>query len=115
MNTLHLNLKRKWFDMILARIKPEEYRALTEYWEKRLVEFITDQYTEWKDYDTITFSNGYSKDRDQFVIELKAIEIRTGHKEWGAEEGQEYFVLSLGNIISKRIQNRPEWIHGIQK
>lgn len=99
MNTLHLNLKKKWFDMIRSGEKKEEYREVTSYWETRLVNFIFDQLFEWKDFDSITFSNGYSKDRRQFEIELCGIYIREGKTEWGAEKGKEYFVLELGNII----------------
>ena len=29
MKTLHLNLKKQWFDMILSGEKKEEYRELT--------------------------------------------------------------------------------------
>lgn len=99
LKTLHLNLKKKWFDMIFARIKKEEYRDLTSYWETRLANFIFDQLVEWKDFDSITFSNGYAKNRRQFEIELCGIDIREGNPEWGAEKGKEYFVLELGNII----------------
>lgn len=99
MKILHLNLRKKWFEMILAKIKPEEYRELTAYWEVRFCNFITDQLQEFKDYNTVIFSNGYAKDRPQFAIELKGITIREGKSEWGAEEGKEYFVLELGDII----------------
>jgi len=93
MNTLHLNLHGKWFDMVLSGEKPDEYRALTEYWVKRLIdwseypkeqkddtknfaediiydltvnkhpfdEVLKGYFAKEKHYDTITFSNGYSK------------------------------------------------------
>ena len=31
---LHLNLKKKWFDMILSGIKTDEYREMSPYWER---------------------------------------------------------------------------------
>ena len=34
--TLHLNLKRKWFDMTESGTKLEDYRELTNYWFWRL-------------------------------------------------------------------------------
>ncbi len=37
MKTLHLSLKKEWFDMILCRKKPYEYRNLKTYWFKRLI------------------------------------------------------------------------------
>lgn len=54
----------------------------------------------FKDINKITFSNGYSKNRRQFVIELLSIRIDFGKSEWGANSNQKYFVLQLGNIIS---------------
>jgi hypothetical protein len=94
MKTLHLNLKRKWFDMIKSGVKKEEYRELSDYWKVRMRKVRAENV------QTITFSNGYAKDRDQFVIELKYIAIRGGLKEWGAEKGKVYFCLHLGNIIN---------------
>ena len=95
MKTLHLNLKRKWFDMILSGEKKEEYRELSDYWKFRF-EHLKSLDTPTK---TITFSNGYRKDRDQFVIKLKSIWIAKGKEKWGAEPDKLYFVLKLGEII----------------
>lgn len=39
MKTLHLTLKKKWFDMTESGEKPEEYREIKEYWVRRLVDF----------------------------------------------------------------------------
>lgn len=42
--TLHLSLKRKWYGMIASGEKPDEYREITPYWIKRLVdERLTDR------------------------------------------------------------------------
>ena len=94
MKTLHLNLHRKWFDMIRSGEKKEEYREMSDYWKTRM------RNVRKHGVKTITFSNGYAKDRDQFVIDLKYISIRTGLKEWGAEPGEVYFVLHLGENIN---------------
>ena len=127
MKTLHLVLTRKWFDMILANIKKEEYRKLTNYWLRRLtghvlVDKIGDSITikpsksdiysalsqnadiinesnDWLKFDSITFSHGYKTDRDQFEIEFKGIEIREGKSEWGAVPGTKYFTLKTGEIL----------------
>lgn len=95
-NTLHLNLKKKWFDMILAGIKMEEYRNLTDYWQIRLKNACE------RDIKTITFSNGYAKDRKQFVIGSWYIKIENGEVEWGAVRDKDYFVIVLGEIIKRR-------------
>lgn len=122
MKTLHLNLKRQWFDMILSGKKKEEYREIKPFWLSRLtdvaknfemyegltndvaVEICEDikcsgeTYHNFNKFDTITFSNGYSKNRRQFEIELKNIEIGVGKKEWGAANGK-CFILNLGKIV----------------
>jgi hypothetical protein len=54
----------------------------------------------FNNFDTITFSNGYAKDRDQFIIECKGIEVRQGNPDWGAEDGTNYFVIKLGKVIT---------------
>lgn len=109
MKTLHLILKKKWFDMILSGDKTEEYRDITPYYESRFIDARLQAVLEvtpaipWKEFDTVTFSHGYSKDRPQFVIELKGIEFAYGNENWGATPHVQYFVLKLGKIIEKRL------------
>ena len=93
MNTLHLTLKKKWFDMILSGEKTEEYRDIKPYYNLRLI---------GREYDSVVFRNGYASNAPQFTIELKNITPSTGKPEWGAEEGKVYFVLSLGKIINRK-------------
>lgn len=97
MNTLHLTLKKKWFDMILSGVKTEEYREIKPYWTNRFYS---------KKYHYITFRNGYATNAPQFTIELKSIITSIGKPEWGAEEGKTYFVLSLGKIINTKNINK---------
>ena len=67
METLHLNLKKQWYDMIGSGEKKEEYRDISDYWARRLfhvdheiesaawVEFIEDlrdpnrRHKDWKE------------------------------------------------------------------
>jgi len=93
MLTLHLNLHRKWFDMILKGDKKEEYRIISEYWLKRLIN------AKKRGVKTITFSNGYSKDRPQFIIEIIDIRIGKGKVKWGADQDDIYIIIYLGKII----------------
>jgi hypothetical protein len=92
--TLHLNLHKKWFDMILGGIKKEEYREMKSYYHQKFLADI-------KNYNTITFSNGYAKNRRQFIIELKGIQSGLGIEKWGAPLGKVVYILRLGNIISR--------------
>ena len=126
MKTLHLNLKKQWFDMILSGEKKEEYRDIKPFYIQRFLDSYFgykveydisglsyllreigdskerfDKNVLYRYYDTITFSNGYSKNRRQFEIELKSIKVDEGKQEWGAEPSVKYFVLKLGEIINK--------------
>lgn len=39
MKNLQMSLKTKWFEKTKARIKKEDYREITPYWEKRLFNY----------------------------------------------------------------------------
>ncbi len=92
-NTLHLTLKKKWFDMIFSGEKKEEYRDIKPYYNLRLL---------GKEYDSVIFRNGYARDAPSLTIELKSIRFGTGNPEWGAVPNRKYFVLYLGKIINTK-------------
>lgn len=102
-NTLHLNLKRKWFDMILSGVKTEEYRDIKPFYDKRFKHLFPQNIsgeTYYPVVDKITFSNGYAKDRPQFVIEIKELlKGRRGYAPWGAEANKEYYLFKLGKVV----------------
>ena len=101
--TFHLNLKKQWFDMIFSGEKIEEYRDLSNYWGKRFESLFSMQDMYGNIYHTITesiiFSNGYSKDRRQFEIEFKGIDIGNGNEKWGANKDKDYYILKLGKVL----------------
>lgn len=108
---LYQPLKAKWYNMIEAGIKTEEYRD-GSYWTKRLCRSKGD--CDWggycavshctkkgvpTNYTHVQFSLGYPKKEDtsrRMTFELKGIEYREGREEWGAEPGKKYFVEVLG-------------------
>ena len=99
---LHLNLKSKWFDMILSGVKKQEYRDISDYWESRFAKIFPKHFKGEMYHpivETIIFSNGYAKDRRQFEIERKGAYRGTGREDWGAEKNRHYFVLQLGNVL----------------
>lgn len=97
-NTLHLNLHRKWFDLIISGVKKEEYREIKPFWSRK---FLLD-----RGYKTITFSNGYSKTRPQFVIEIKEILCGFGNPDFGAPKDKKVFIIKLGDIVSQNNYSR---------
>lgn len=101
---LHLNLIRKWFDMIKSGQKTEEYRELKPYWQKRFKPHshvhIGSTWYPCK-IVKVVFSNGYAKDREQFEARITGMRFNSeGKEEWGAEKGKKYFVLEIEPIAS---------------
>ena len=127
MKTLHLVLKSKWYDMIACGEKKEEYREITPYWANRLLQsstttilgqkywnYVIPKYLQQKasnsnitdlindysvrDFTHVCFHKGYTSQTITFCIEK--IVVETGKEEWGAEQGQHYFVIKLGKEIN---------------
>jgi hypothetical protein len=120
---LQLPLKTKWFEMTKARIKPEDYRDINEYWIKRFIDIsklptwgINDFIREFeyhgnelnfiekygKKFTVNRMTLGYPKSTDtERIIEFEhaGIEIRTGNPEWGAEPNKLYFVIKHGEKL----------------
>lgn len=102
MKTLTLSLKKKWFDLIKAGIKKEEYRETKPFWKKRLRNIVlktnlSTVYEGFKRYDRLVFTLGYPKANDtERRLEFKNPKIRigTGRPEWGAEYGKQYFIIT---------------------
>ena len=98
---LHLNLIRKWFDMI-GNEKTEEYREITTYWSR----VFTNGHIKIKGkcyHPTdvnVRFSNGYAKERPQKTFEIKFLTVGLGKYEWGADPGKQYFILTIGKRIN---------------
>lgn len=127
MKTLHLNLKKKWFDMIASGVKTEEYRDIRAYWTCRLISFreetenaiiqeLTDDLRNDKrrhkdieeclkffevkisNYDTVIFRNGYAKDAPKMEFYINEITVGKGNLLWGAPE-EDVFIIKLGERI----------------
>jgi len=108
--TLHLALKKKWFDMILSGEKKEEYRDKKTYWCRILCEGFSEaekngkayfSYPQ-KDFDFIHFTNGYGAHRPQIIVECMGISLDSGKVEWGFDGQEKCFVISLGKIIETK-------------
>lgn len=103
---LTLPIKKKWLDMILSGEKKEEYREIKPYYMSRFANlfemFPYSFIPTGLDTKEIMFRNGYDKDAPSFVA-LCSLDIKTGKKEWGAEPGIEYYVLTIKkNNLEKR-------------
>lgn len=103
---LTLTITRKYYRMILdpdpEKKKMEDYREVKPYYTKRFQTIgLLDQYglptinQKW-----IKFRNGYSKDSPSMEA-LCSLDIKTGHEEWGAKPGVEYYTLKLLKTIER--------------
>ncbi len=134
MKTLHLTLKKGWFDMIASGEKKEEYREIKPYWIRRFISFESpqefkgenkldaenivfdlDNGHEWKDllvrycaktkqYQTIEFRNGYSKNARTMTVEWMGLSVGQPSFKWfgrKTEENEIIFIVHLGQILSK--------------
>ena len=101
--TLQLALKKKWFDMIKAGIKKEEYREINNYWKSRFIAasvIFTGQILAFSKFENIVFTLGYPKSTDnerRLEFNNPKIQIGEGRPEWGAEPGKLYFVITWEN------------------
>ncbi len=110
---LILQIKRKWFDMILSGEKKEEYREIKPYYmtrfrnmmsvhplvsdnavierlKKREAPFIYE----------VQFRNGYSRNSPSFTARC-TLSVGIGREKWGAEKGKQYFILGIREVLKK--------------
>jgi len=69
--TLHLVLKSKWYDKIASGEKTSEYRAYSEYWNKRFcggAKIYPTETTECHLYNKVVFHKGYTATTMTFTI-----------------------------------------------
>lgn len=116
MKTLHLSLKKEFYNLIESGVKTEEYREIKPYWEKRLIDYkelkrnydwivfrriVLGQWTDPcehfpKDYTHVKFSYGYTK--RTMTFEIESITIGKGNPEWGAPTDN-VFIIKLGERV----------------
>lgn len=89
-SVLKLTLKKKWFEMIKAGIKKEEYREVKEYWDIRLKN---------KKFKFVFFKNGYKKNAAAILVECNGILKGKAKAEWSDGWQGEVYIISLGAII----------------
>ena len=90
--TLHLILKRKWWDMIESGEKKEEYRTQSDYWIKRLVDgeyYGSDGLDRYKPFENVCFHLGYTNTTMTFRI--AHIYQGYGVTEWGRRQGESIY------------------------
>jgi len=92
--TLHLTLKKEWFDLMVSGKKKIEYRLPSRWIQSRLE----------KDYDVIKFTNGYGSDKPYFVCKYNGFEISSKSETVYVEDSKidvevGMYLIRLGEII----------------
>ena len=123
MKILHLNVFRKWFDMVESGNKTEDYREIGTYWISRFIDFycgrkiktekdrmifirdIKDNTEraiskiQWKHFDTIKYQNGFKRkngDPAPFIrFVFSGIKIDNGNPKLGYISGRKCFIIKL--------------------
>ena len=68
-NTLHLFLKHVWFEKIKSGIKMSEYRACSDYWNKKFEPVVCGTQKMW---EYVIFHDGYTSN----TVKRKLISIK---------------------------------------
>ena len=106
-----LTIKRKWLEKIRSGEKQEEYRALSPYYATRFKRFLGLELIPASQaqvesalraaggvpFKDIILRAGYSLSAPATMISGD-ITISTGRPEWGATEGEEYYVLHIEKL-----------------
>lgn len=118
MVTLHLVLKRKWYDMIASGEKKEEYREMKPYWIRRLCaspqfevqdppcnvalcQKCFDMSPDWccYPYERVEFRLGYHKDAPRMTFKVEEVCYGRGKEKWGAPKDKSVFIIRLGDRV----------------
>ena len=121
--TLHLVLKRKWWDMIASGEKKEEYRDVCHYWAIRLLDNKYRWYSlntdypkdflgwirehldrradiQFRPFEKVCFHLGYTNNTMTFKItSMNVMYGEVCRQDWGAEPNKYYFVIKLGERV----------------
>lgn len=124
LDTLHLVLKDKWFQLFKEGVKTEEYREITPYWCNRLLGCVPFGLKFWqieldknspikkynpfalnllmkkfglRGFESVTFHRGYTNEKITFL--LKNIRIDYGDMNLGAPD-ELCFILEVGDFVS---------------
>ena len=90
---IRLVLTGKWYDLIKSGAKREEYRDLSDYWTKRLKNWL-----QKPGVHVVAFSFGYRKADMFFVCSGCHPTWARRHGEWG-EPWESHYVISLGERV----------------
>ncbi len=94
---LTLPIKKKWFDMICAGEKLEEYRALTSRYNAMFFNAsVNSSLGEGRFW--VRLRNGYRNDSPS-VFAIVSNSVGRGRPEWGATPGEDHNILTMHRLV----------------
>jgi hypothetical protein len=102
---LTLTITKEWFDLIKSKVKVEEYRKITPYYDSRfstvfgadVVKQVKGNPLSMSGTETIALRNGYGNNRPTIYIRAY-LQIGYGFPAWGAAEGEIYYILHIQDV-----------------
>ena len=93
-----LPIKKKWYDMILSGEKKEEYRKISPYYTTRFRNLWGDEFDKCSEVKKEIFlRNGYSSKSPTSKV-IVTLSVGSGNTNWGAVEGETYYVLRVHEV-----------------
>lgn len=100
---LHLTLHRRFFEEVARRRKVEEYRNITDYWKRRL---LNDDGSV-RVFDEVHFRNGYGRSKPSLRVEWKSMRVAAPIDTDFAVLMAECFAIELGRVLEFRFCQDP--------
>ena len=100
---LYLVLAKEWFKEILEGKKTEEYRAFTDHNISRLGVMEDGAFVGCRQYETVKFQLGYTKDAPQMIVEIKEVLIEMQNEDCDQLTTDNcHFVIVLGEVLERK-------------
>lgn len=100
---LYLVLAKEWFNEILQGRKTEEYRGFTDHNIRRLGISKNGEFAGCRQYDTVKFQLGYTKDAPQMIVEVKEILLEVDDENADLLNKENCnFTIVLGKILDRK-------------
>lgn len=95
-------LAKQWFNEILEGKKTEEYRDFTDHNISRLGVVEDGEFVGCRQYETVKFQLGYTKDAPQMIVEVKEVLIEMDDEDAEMLTSENYnFTIVLGEILER--------------
>jgi hypothetical protein len=102
MATIYLIHKEKWYDMVDAGIKMEDYRDMAGSYAKMFTNGKIKANGKWHNAAdvNVVFAHGYQKNRRTMKFRVRGLRVGIGKEEWGADQTKNQYILEIGERLA---------------